>query len=63
MNINTYLLGLLVIATYLNLYLTHSKSRKHKKRTQLPMSSKEWSERIEDNSFKEWVANRERLKK
>ncbi len=58
MNINTILLFLLVIAAYLNLYLTLNKK---KKRTKLPISSKEWREQVEDQNFKSWLSNRERL--
>ena len=61
MNINTIFLLLLVIAAYLNLYLTFNK-RKQKKKTKLPISSKEWREKIEDQNFKSWLSNRERLK-
>ena len=61
MNINTIFLLLLVIAAYLNLYLTFSKI-KHKKKTKLPISSQEWREKIEDENFKSWLSNRERLK-
>ena len=61
MNINTIFLLLLVIAAYLNLYLTFNK-RKQKKKTKLPISSKEWREQIENESFKSWLSNRERLK-
>ena len=61
MNINTIFLLLLVIAAYLNLYLTFNK-RKQKKTTKLPISSKEWREKIEDENFKSWLSNRERLK-
>ena len=61
MNINTICLFLLVIAAYLNLYLTLS-SKKHKKKTKLPISSKEWREKEENESFKSWLSNRERLK-
>ena len=61
MNINTIFLLLLVIAAYLNLYLTFNK-RKQKKKTKLPISSKEWRERVEDENFKSWLSNRERLK-
>ena len=60
MNINTIFLLLLVIAAYLNLYLTFNK-RKQKK-TKLPISSKEWREKVEDENFKSWLSNRERLK-
>ena len=61
MNINTIFLLLLVIAAYLNLYLTFNK-KKQKKKTKLPISSKEWREKLEDENFKSWLANRERLK-
>ena len=59
MNINTILLILLVIAAYLNLYLTFNKKMK---KTKLPISSKEWREKVEDDNFKSWLSNRERLK-
>ena len=62
MNINTYLLILLVIAAYLNLYLTYKKLNKKKTTAKLPISSKEWGERIENENFKSWLSNRERLK-
>jgi predicted membrane protein len=61
MNINTIFLLLLVIAAYVNLYLTFNK-RKQKKKTKLPISSKEWREKVEDENFKSWLSNRERLK-
>ena len=61
MNINTIFLLLLVIAAYLNLYLTFNK-RKQKKKTKLPISSKEWREKVEDENFKSWLSNREKLK-
>ena len=61
MNINTIFLLLLVIAAYLNLFLTFNK-RKQKKKTKLPISSKEWREKLEDENFKSWLSNRERLK-
>ena len=61
MNINTIFLLLLVIAAYLNLYLTFNK-RKQKKKTKLPISSKEWRKKLEDENFKSWLSNRERLK-
>ena len=61
MNINTIFLLLLVIAAYLNLYLTFNK-RKQKKKTKLPISSKEWREKVEDENFRSWLSNRERLK-
>ena len=59
MNINTIFLLLLVIAAYLNLYLTLSKKNK---KTKLPISSKEWREKVEDENFKSWLSNRKRLK-
>ncbi len=63
MNTNSILLFLLVVAAYLNLYLTFKKvKRQTKKKTELPMSSKEWREKIEDENFKSWLSNRERLK-
>ena len=61
MNINTIFLFLLVLAAYINLYLTLS-SKKNKKKTKLPISSKEWREKVEDENFKSWLSNRERLK-
>ena len=62
MNINTFLLILLVIAAYLNLYLAYKKLKKNKTTAKLPMSSKEWGEKIENENFKSWLSNRERLK-
>ena len=63
MHINTILLFLLVIAAYLNLYLTFKKIRiQNQKKTKLPISSKAWREKIEDEDFKSWLTNRERLK-
>ena len=61
MNINTICLFLLVIAAYLNLYLTFSKT-KQKKKTKLPISSTEWREKVENQNFKSWLSNRQRLK-
>ena len=62
MNFNTYLLLILIIATYLNLHLTYKNIKKQKKKTKLPMSSKEWREKVEDENFKSWLSNRDRLK-
>tara|TARA_B100000902_G_C27197519_1_gene857272 strand:- start:387 stop:611 length:225 start_codon:yes stop_codon:yes gene_type:complete len=62
MNINTILLFLLVIAAYLNLYLTFKKTRQQKKKTKLPISSQEWREKVEDDNLKSWLSNRQRLK-
>ena len=59
MNINTIFLFLLVIAAYLNLYLTLNKKNK---KTKLPISSKDWREKVEDENFKSWLSNRNRLK-
>ena len=61
MNINTIFLFLLVIAAYLNLYLKFNK-KKQKKETKLPISSKEWSEKVDYQKFKSWLSNRDRLK-
>ncbi len=61
MNINTICLFLLVIAAYLNLYMTFKKNRQNKK-AKLPISSKEWREKVEDDNFKSWLSNRERLR-
>ena len=62
MNLNTALLSLLVIAAYINLYLTYKQIKKHKNKTKLPISSKQWREKVEDESFKSWLSNRDRLK-
>ena len=62
MHLNTILLFLLVIAAYLNLYLKFHRIKKQSKKTKLPMSSKEWRAKIEDQNFKSWLSNRERLK-
>ena len=59
MNINTIFLLLLVIAAYLNLYLALIKKNK---KTKLPISSKEWRKKVEDENFKSWISNRKRLK-
>ena len=61
MTINTIFLFLLVIAAYLNLYIMLTNQRK-KKKTKLPISSKEWREKVEDENFKSWLSNRKRLK-
>ena len=62
MNLNSILLVLLVIASYLNLYLKFQRIKNQKKKTKLPISSKEWREKVEDENFKSWLSNRERLK-
>ena len=62
MNINTFLLILLVIAAYLNLYLKYKKLKKKNPSAKLPISSKEWRVKEEDENFKSWLSNRERLK-
>jgi len=61
MNLNTILLFLLVFAAYSNLYLT-LKNNRQKKKTKLPISSKEWREKVEDENFQSWLSNRERLR-
>tara|TARA_B100001250_G_scaffold375578_1_gene363239 strand:+ start:550 stop:762 length:213 start_codon:yes stop_codon:yes gene_type:complete len=61
MNINSIFLFLLVIAAYLNLYLTFNK-KKQEKKTKLPISSKEWKEKVDDENFKSWLSNRKKLK-
>ena len=62
MNLNSIMLFLLVIAAYLNLYFKFKRLKKQTKKTKLPISSKEWREKIEDENFKSWLSNRERLK-
>tara|TARA_Y100001968_G_scaffold273451_1_gene266162 strand:+ start:1024 stop:1230 length:207 start_codon:yes stop_codon:yes gene_type:complete len=62
MNINTFLLILLIIASYLNLYLTYKNIQRQRNKTKLPISSKEWREKVENENFKSWLSNRERLK-
>ena len=62
MNINTCLLVLLVIATYLNLYLNYKKLKKKKPTAKLPISSQDWREKVEDENFKSWLSNRAKLK-
>ena len=61
MNINSIFLFLLVIAAYLNLYLTFTKNGK-KKKTKLPISSKEWREKVVDDNFRSLLSKRKRLK-
>tara|TARA_B100000579_G_scaffold362233_1_gene320278 strand:- start:521 stop:727 length:207 start_codon:yes stop_codon:yes gene_type:complete len=62
MNLNTVLLFLLVIAAYLNLYFTFKKTKRQKNKAKLPISSKEWREKVEDENFQSWLSNRQRLK-
>ena len=62
MNLNTFLLFLLVIAAYLQIYLKFNRIKKQHKKAKLPISSKEWRKKVEDESFKSWLSNRERLK-
>ena len=50
-----------MIAAYLNIYLSFKKN-KQKKKTKLPISSKEWREKVEDENLQSWISNRERLK-
>ncbi len=59
MNINTIFLFLLVIAAYLNLYLTF---QRQKNKTKLPISSKEWREKVDGGNVKAWRSNKKRLK-
>ena len=61
MNFNSILLILLVIAAYLNLYLTFKRIKRKPNKTKLPISSKEWREKVEDENYKSWISNRERL--
>ena len=70
MNMNTWLLLLLVIASYFNLYLTFKRrSSKRTRKTELPISAKEWdlykseldSFKINEDKIKSWTKNRERL--
>ena len=61
MNLNSILLILLVIASYLNLYLTFKSIKREKKKAKLPISSKEWREKVEDENYTAWLSNRERL--
>ncbi len=61
MNVNSIFLALLVIAAYLNLFLSFTKN-KQKKKTKLPISSKEWREKVEEENFKSWLSNKKRLK-
>tara|TARA_Y100001968_G_C19270055_1_gene673774 strand:- start:256 stop:414 length:159 start_codon:yes stop_codon:yes gene_type:complete len=46
----------------MQLYLNFKKIRKQGKTTKLPFSSREWREKVEDENFKSWLSNRERLK-
>tara|TARA_B100000965_G_C19060330_1_gene527532 strand:+ start:296 stop:499 length:204 start_codon:yes stop_codon:yes gene_type:complete len=62
MNVNSILLFLLVIAAYLNLYLTYKKRKAQKEKMKLPISSKEWRKKVEEQNFQLWLANREKLK-
>ncbi len=62
MNINSFLLLLIVIAAYLNLYLKFKKLKKQNRDTKLPISFREWREKEEDENFKSWQSNRERLR-
>ena len=62
MNFNTILLFLILTAAYLNLYLTFKKIKKQPKKTKLPISSKEWREKVEDEIFKSWLSNIATLK-
>ena len=54
---------LLVLAAYINLYLTFRKMRRKSTRTKLPISSKQWEESksqdklYNDNNLKMWLEN------
>ena len=61
MNINSIFLIFILIAVYLNLCLTLN-TKRQKKKTKQPISSKEWREKVEDENFKSWLSNRERLR-
>ncbi len=63
MNINTIFLFLLVVAAYLNLYLTFKKIRIQRTKTKLPISSKEWKEKLDDENFNAWLSHQESLKR
>ena len=61
MNINTFLLCLLVIAAYTNLYFTFLNYRKSRNKAKLPTSSKEWSRKIEQKNLKNCLSNKEKI--
>ena len=61
MNINTFFLILIAIAVYLNLYLT-LKDKRNKKETKLPISAREWREKVEDKNLQSWLSNRDKFK-
>ncbi len=69
MNLNTFLLGLLVIASYSNLYLTFKKNKRRINKRNVEL--KEWegitperkSFTLTDKKFKEWLKNTENLDK
>ncbi len=66
MTVNTFLLLLLVIAAYSNLYI-QIKAKQSK--TKMPISSKEWNEinlkrvsyRDRDKKFESWQKNKDKL--
>ncbi len=68
---NTFLLFLLVIAAYLNLFLVFKRSKKGSRKTKLPISSKQYSQSQKevdmyksiDEKFKVWLRNKEMLDK
>ena len=67
MNLNTFLLGLLVIASYSNLYLTFKRRKRRVNKRNVEL--KEWqsinpenkSFTLTDKKFKEWIRNTENL--
>ena len=66
MTVNTFLLLLLVIAAYANLYI---KVKTKQSKTKMPISSKEWNEinlkrvsyRDRDKKFESWQKNKDKL--
>ena len=62
MNTNTWLLCLLVVAAYLNLFLTFKRVRKSQSRQKLPMDYKECNNSYNDGRFKSGLSNRKRLR-
>tara|TARA_Y100001968_G_scaffold50468_1_gene41101 strand:- start:3366 stop:3536 length:171 start_codon:yes stop_codon:yes gene_type:complete len=51
------------VAAYLNLYLTFKKIRIQRTKTKLPISSKEWKEKLDDENFNAWLSHQESLKR
>ena len=65
MNIDTFLLGLLVIASYANLYITLKKRKINRHNVELKewekLNPKKNSFSISDKKFKDWIKNTENL--